>query len=269
MLDLIRCEFMKTKRRKVFLILIALSCLFPFIIVFFIKQGMTGDMTEHYLKLRFDLSYTMTQGYGLVFLAPCLIGMLASMLFFMERDNDTFKNVRVVPVSIQKLISAKICVLFIYSIFFSLSSVLFTILFSIICNVGMVYDLGYKLAFSIVFGIVIMIASLPIVVLIIYFNKSYLISTLLAFFYSILNWGIIGMFESFVSEKTVGILNLFPVICAMNWSSGNMVNHVIKDNLSPEAYIVFPSNAYAVINLSITFVVSLWFMFRFYKKWVR
>ena len=48
--------------------------------------------------MKFDLSFTMTQGYGLVFLAPCLIGMLASILFFMERDNDTFKNIRTIPI---------------------------------------------------------------------------------------------------------------------------------------------------------------------------
>ena len=92
MLDLVRCEFTKLKRRKITLMLIVLSCFFPLIVVMTTKNGMSGDLSTHYLKMRFDLSFTMTQGYGLVFLAPCLIGMLATILFFMERDNDTFKK---------------------------------------------------------------------------------------------------------------------------------------------------------------------------------
>ena len=258
MLDLVRCEFTKLKRRKITLMLIVLSCFFPLIVVMTTKNGMSGDLSTHYLKMRFDLSFTMTQGYGLVFLAPCLIGMLATILFFMERDNDTFKNIKTVPVTITKMILAKICVLFIYGTLFSLTSVSFTIFFSWILKVGIIYDLAYKLGFSIIFGLVITIASLPIVVIIVYFNKSYLVSTLLAFFYSILNWGIIGLF-----------LNLFPVICAMDWTSGKLVDHVIKDNLSKEAYIMFPSDLYAFLVLGVTLFLSLMLMIRFYKKWTR
>ncbi len=269
MLDLVWCEFSKLKRKKITLMLIIISCLFPLIVVSTTKNGLSGDLNTHYLKMKFDLSYTMTQGYGLVFLAPCLIGMLAAILFFVERDNDTFKNIRTIPITVTKMIFAKICVLFIYGIFFSLISVSFTILFSWLMRVGIIYDLAYKIGFSVIFGIVITIASLPIVVIIVYFNKSYLISTLLAFFYSILNWGIIGVFEVIVDESTAKFLNLFPVICAMDWTSGNLVNHVIKDNLSKEAYIMFPSNLYAFIVLGITLLASLMLMIRFYKRWTR
>ena len=257
MLDLVRCEFTKLKRRKITLMLIVLSCFFPLIVVMTTKNGMSGDLSTHYLKMRFDLSFTMTQGYGLVFLAPCLIGMLATILFFMERDNDTFKNIKTVPVTITKMILAKICVLFIYGTLFSLTSVSFTIFFSWILKVGIIYDLAYKLGFSIIFGLVITIASLPIVVIIVYFNKSYLVSTLLAFFYSILNWGIIGLFETMAVKGT------------MDWTSGKLVDHVIKDNLSKEAYIMFPSDLYAFLVLGVTLFLSLMLMIRFYKKWTR
>ena len=43
----------------------------------------------------------------------------------------------------------------------------------------------YKIFMSLIFGVLIVAASLPIVFLIIYFNKSFLLSILLAFFYSI------------------------------------------------------------------------------------
>ncbi|WKK94882.1 hypothetical protein Q0Y04_12455 [Clostridioides difficile] len=40
----------------------------------------------------------------------------------------------------------------------------------------------YKIFMSLIFGVLIVAASLPIVFLIIYFNKSFLLSILLAFF---------------------------------------------------------------------------------------
>ena len=162
MLDLVRCEFTKLKRRKITLMLIVLSCFFPLIVVITTKNGMSGGLSTHYLKMRFDLSFTMTQGYVLVFLAPCLIGMLATILFFMERDNDTFKNIRTVPVTITKMILAKICVLFIYGTLFSLYAKSYIIPTFNIHEKNIVNDMAYKLGFSIIFGLVITIASLPI-----------------------------------------------------------------------------------------------------------
>ena len=40
----------------------------------------------------FDGLFNMVLGYGIQFLLPCIIGVIAAILFFMERDNDTFKN---------------------------------------------------------------------------------------------------------------------------------------------------------------------------------
>ena len=40
----------------------------------------------------------MVLGYGIQFLLPCIIGVIAATLFFMERDNDTFKNLRTISV---------------------------------------------------------------------------------------------------------------------------------------------------------------------------
>ena len=50
--------------------------------------------------------------------------------------------------------------------------------------------MAYKIAMSLIFGVLIVAASLPIVFLIIYFNQSFLLSILLAFFYSIFNMSV-------------------------------------------------------------------------------
>lgn len=60
----------------------------------------------------------MVLGYGIQFLLPCIIGVIAAILFFMERDNDTFKNLRTIPVTSTQMVLAKIIVLFLFGIVF-------------------------------------------------------------------------------------------------------------------------------------------------------
>ena len=83
------------------------------------------------------------RGYGIQFLLPCIIGVIAAILFFMERDNDTFKNLRTIPVTSTQMVLAKIIVLFLFGIVFCVASTIATIL----CGIGTleVYGIGYKL----------------------------------------------------------------------------------------------------------------------------
>lgn len=67
MLNLIAGEFAKLKRKKIVPFIILLSLLFPLIVVYTSKMGMGNDTSVEFLKGRFDLSYTMMLGYGLVF----------------------------------------------------------------------------------------------------------------------------------------------------------------------------------------------------------
>ena len=159
--------------------------------------------------------------------------------------------------------------LFIFSITFCLTSTLSAALFCKLFHVGMVYGMTYKIFMSLIFGVLIVAASLPIVFLIIYFNKSFLLSILLAFFYSIFNWGIMGTIGTSISAAKISFLNSFPVMCVMNWTSGLMMDHLQKDNLLPEAYAIVPTTCHTIFILAITVILSLWLIIRFYKKWTR
>lgn len=130
-------------------------------------------------------------------------------------------------------------------------------------------NLGYKILMCLIFGAFIVAASLPIVFLIICFNKSFLLSILLAFFYSIFNWGILGTIGTSISTAKIRFLNSFPVICVMNWLSGSMMDHLQKDNLLPEAYLIVPTTSHTIFIVAITVILSLWLIIRFYKKWTR
>lgn len=269
MLKLMKCEFWKLKRRRLVYALLSMALFFPVVLVYMAKAGSNGDQSLHYLQTRFDYVYTMMLGYGLVFLMPCLVGIIAAVLFFMERDCDTFKNIRTIPVTYTKLVMTKILMLFIFSIFFCIISTLAAALSAKIFQVGIVYGMPYKLIMSVVFGILITAASLPIVLLIIFFNKTFLLSLLLAFFYSILNWGILGTVGTTISTGKIIFINSFPVICVMNWISGSMMKHLQKDTLLPEAYAIIPDTPYMITLIILTVSLSLWLLIRFYKKWVR
>ena len=69
-----------------------------------------ASMMERYTDRAdaFDGLFNMVLGYGIQFLLPCIIGVIAAILFFMERDNDTFKNLRTIPVTSTQMVLAKI-----------------------------------------------------------------------------------------------------------------------------------------------------------------
>lgn len=156
---------MKLKRKK-FIPLVFLSAfLFPVPITFLMA---TPRMLERYPNktVLFDGLFNMVMGYGVIFLLPCVIGVIAAMLFFMERDNDTFKNLRTIPVTSTQMIMAKIIVLFIFGVIFCLASMFATV----ICgSFSMeIHGLAYKLLVAIELGIFITAGTLPVVVLVVF-----------------------------------------------------------------------------------------------------
>ena len=145
MLKLIKCEFLKLKRKKFIPLVILSAFMFPIPLTYLMT---TPSMMERYTDKAdaFDGLFNMVLGYGIQFLLPCIIGVIAAMLFFMERDNDTFKNLRTIPVTSTQMVLAKIFVLFLFGIIFCVASTIATIL----CGLGTleVYGLGYKVYYD-------------------------------------------------------------------------------------------------------------------------
>ena len=86
----------------------------------------------------------------------------------MERDNDTFKNLRTIPVTSTQMVLAKILVtVFLFGVIFCVASTIATIL----CGFGTleVYGIGYKLFLAIETGIFITAGTLPLIVLVVFF----------------------------------------------------------------------------------------------------
>ena len=213
MLKLIKCEFLKLKRKKFIPLIILAAFLFPIPLTYLMT---TPSMMERYTDRAdaFDGLFNMVLGYGIQFLLPCIIGVIAAILFFMERDNDTFKNLRTIPVTSTQMVLAKIIVLFIFGIVFCVASTIATIL----CGIGTleVYGIGYKLFLAVETGIFITAGTLPLIVLVVFFSKTYVFSILLCVFYSVLNMSATALFDTL--PKTM--LWLLPTPLTTFWSAG-------------------------------------------------
>ena len=259
MLKLIKCEFLKLKRKKFIPLIILAAFLFPIPLTYLMT---TPSMMERYTDRAdaFDGLFNMVLGYGIQFLLPCIIGVIAAILFFMERDNDTFKNLRTIPVTSTQMVLAKIIVLFIFGIVFCVASTIATIL----CGIGTleVYGIGYKLFLAVETGIFITAGTLPLIVLVVFFSKTYVFSILLCVFYSVLNMSATALFDTL--PKTM--LWLLPTPLTTFWSAGDMAAHGIKMDLEQMTGLI-PSTFQVVFILGIMAFVSFLLIVKteFYK----
>lgn len=258
MLKLIRCEFRKLKRKKYIGLVILASFAFPIPLTYLMT---TPAMQERYLDKTeaFDGLYDLVLGYGIQFLLPCILGVLAAVLFFMERDNDTFKNLRTIPITSRQMVIAKILVLFIFGIIFCVASTIATLICGYV--VLEVNGLAYKLCLSVETGIYITAGTLPLIVLVVFFSKTYIFSILLCIFYSVLNLSATALFDTL--PRT--ILWLLPTPLTTFWSAGDMKAHGINIDLEQMNGLI-PSTPQVILILGITAFISIIIIDQLYKR---
>lgn len=207
----------------------------------------------------FNACFQFIMGYGVSLLLPCVIGIVAAMLFFMERDNDTFKNLRTIPVTSTQMIIAKIIVLFFMGAVFSLSSAFA----AVICG-GLVSEVNgvlYKIFLALQMGILVTAGTLPLIVLVVFFSKTYIFSILLCVFYSVLSLTAESCFE--VLPKAV--CWLMPIPLTTLWSAGDMERHGVIEVVGALRNLM-PTTLQTVAILGIWAVASVMVIDYLYKK---
>ena len=229
MLKLVKCEFWKLKRKKFIPLVILSAFLFPIPLTYLMT---TPSMMERYTE-KADA--------------------------FMERDNDTFKNLRTIPVTSTQMVLAKVLVLFLFGVIFCVASTIATIL----CGLGTleVYGIGYKLFLAVETGIYITAGALPLIVLVVFFSKTYVFSILLCVFYSVLNMSATALFDAL--PRT--ILWLLPTPLTTFWSAGDMAAHGIQMDLEQMNGLI-PSTFQVILILGIMAIVSFFLIDRLYKQ---
>ncbi|MCI9082794.1 MAG: ABC transporter permease [Lachnospiraceae bacterium] len=258
MLKLVKCEFSKLKRKKFILLVILSALLFPVPLTIIMTMPQTAGQYGSKIDI-FNAYFQFVMGYGVELLLPCMIGVAAAMLFFMERDNDTFKNLRTIPVTSTQMVLAKIVMLFFFGIIFSLASAVI----SIICGgvIAEVSRIAYRLLFAMEMGILITAGTLPLVVLVVFFSKTYVFSILLCVFYSVL---------SLTAESCYGALPklmcwLMPIPLTNLWCAGNLNAHGVLDNIGALEYLI-PTTFQTIAILTVIAFLSVLLIDYMYKK---
>lgn len=204
MLDLVICEFAKLKRLKFVQLSLLAAFLFPFPLTILMA---TDDMG-------FDQLFRANFIFGELLLLPCILGIIASMLFFMERDNETLKNLITIPVSRRNIVIAKLAVIVILAVLYSVAGLGASILGGFI--VGSVEGIFYRLLASVVLGVFIAIATFPIILIIVYFNKSFMFSIIASFLYATLSFAVTMIFSA--SPETINaVASVLPISVVFKW----------------------------------------------------
>ena len=210
MLKLVQCEFWKLKRKPLIFISLLLSAFMPLAYAFFLADVNTDvDAVNGIMSSLFQLS-------AYLLLMPLLV-ILASNLLFEELDNDTLKNLAAIPVNRTKLVLSKMLVLLLFAIGFMAIGGLI--------NFVVLLLQGWKpVGFWILFGVglgegmIMWVGALPCILLVVLLNKNYIVSVVITFFYTIVNY-ILSMNDIFLTQPFgLNIGTLFPGPLAFRWT---------------------------------------------------
>ena len=209
MLDLIVCEFQKLKRKKFIQLTAGAAVLFPMVLTLLMSRD----------AQTFDQLFRAVFIFGDLLFLPCVLGVISAMLFLMERDNDTLKNLLVIPVAKEQILFAKLCVLLCLSIIYSVVGLGASLLGGLI--VGNVSDVLLRLGVSVCAGVFVLIGTLPVVMVIMLGNKSYIFSIVLSFAYAVVSFAITMMFGT-SPEMMDTLTSVLPIPLILKWYLGIM-----------------------------------------------
>ena len=212
MLRLLRCEFAKLKRRPLFFGAAAVSALIPLGCALFLpdfKAFTSGaEAVDRMMASLFQMSAYML-------LMPALV-VLASNLLFEEQDNDTLKNLITVPVNKSALALAKMALLFLFAAAFMAAGGL--VILVIVLAAGW-EPVGFWRLFwvGIGQGIMMWAGALPCILLVVLLNRSYIVSVIITFFYTSVNY-IFGLNDLFITQPFgLNLGTLLPGPLTFRW----------------------------------------------------
>jgi len=202
--NLLLSEFKKFKRKRIFLFGILAAFIFPLFNAVLLSDSNFASIQS---GVREDNAFLL--------LMPLLI-ILAANLFFVEQDNDTLKNLLCIPISKKQLVLIKLLVLLIFSVAFQLMGFTVGTAIAIFQNIP-VNDFAFQFSLTASTGVLMWAAALPCIVLVIWFNKSYILSVIIVFFYTLLNY--VMHFSDAIMMQPFGVNagTLMPIPMIFRW----------------------------------------------------
>ena len=205
MLNLIRCEFWKLKRLKLIQITLVMALLFPIILTIYV----------FYKRSSFALLYRFVFLYGDLLFKPCILGILCVLLLSMEQRNDTFKNLRAIPITRAQLFHTKMVLLLCLSVLYSLIEFLATALGGLLLE-RQHGALAVYIYCSLMTGIMLFFDILPLVLFFCLCRASSFFAVILSLFYAIAGFLLVNSYASGMVASDGVIANL-PRIVIFRW----------------------------------------------------
>lgn len=212
MLKLLRCELAKLRRKPLFFAAAAVSALIPLAYALFLPDFKQFTSSREAVDSMMAALFQMS---AYLLLMPALV-VLASNLLFEEQDNDTLKNLVTVPVSKASLALAKMLLLFLFSAAFMAVGGLVNL--ALVSAAGWAPEGFWRLFWvGIGQGIMMWAGALPCILLVVLLNRSYIISVIIAFFYTTINY-IFGMNDLLIMQPFgLNPGTLLPGSLAFRW----------------------------------------------------
>lgn len=184
-----------------------MAFVFPMLGTALIAKGNSTDFAS--------ISSFVREESGFLLLMPLLV-ILAVNSFFLEFDNNTMKNLLVIPIAKKDLIITKLLVLLVFSIAFQALGFGVSVVISFIYKIPL-DNLGLNFALTIATGVLLWAAALPCITLVIWFDKSYLLSVIIVFVYTLTNY--IMHFSEAILMKSIGfnLGTLMPIPLIFRW----------------------------------------------------
>ncbi len=203
MLKLVEYEFRKLRRRPLLILATLASILLP--IPVSILTARTGQGYDFLYKTVINIGH-------FVLLIPVLC-IIASLLFFEERDNQTLRLLAIIPVSFSGLAWAKMIVLLIVSVSYSVFAYIATVIGAALGGMPVENPLG-KLFLCFVMGIMTWVAIFPCVTVLVTLSKNYIFSVLFSFLYAIIGF---ILTNATIPNPSPNLFMILPVNVVSRW----------------------------------------------------
>ncbi|MCC0695098.1 ABC transporter permease [Clostridioides sp. ES-S-0048-02] len=196
--NIVKVEFLKLKRYSVIKAGIIMTTLSPLLSLFYSTASGGQSWTFEYF-----MQQVMTSNCTLFF--PIIITLIAGYIITREYTDDTIKNLLTIPIPYKQLLSSKLLVLLLLTIYFSFIGCVIALVINIIARFPGVGFGNIINMFIHIIGanIFVYIAVLPIILLFCCSVNNFLGGVALAFVY-----GYFGTFEG-------TLLNYYPIKVSM------------------------------------------------------
>lgn len=198
---IIKTEFLKLKRYHILWAGIALMFL-SVLLTLFTSIANDGSV--------WDFSYLSEQVIknNMSTIFPMCITLIAGYIISREQKDDTLKNIQVIPISYKRLLTGKLLVCGVLSLFFGVVCTMFTIAAELLAGFpGFTIRLALQALVQIsLCNLFLYLAILPIIILTSRMSVSFLVGVIIAFVY-----GYGGMFAT----GNMSLANIYPITASL------------------------------------------------------